>query len=241
MVSIGLKIDLASIPKRINRQDNYCGPCRERTGDEQYFRQTIYVYNDEGKHVDSGFVRINDITDKCKMIRVLPKNKIHFHAFDQYVNFGSEFFKTGKYEIIDLATGSFIKELFELPNHIPYGNLLKDKQYIYSQILLECLEEYSLPNEPKRIRDYKQFVENNDDKIICCRLFERLDIDESFINGEISEHEKNIMLHNLDCICEHKIVETELSEDEKKLKSDLKLKAQREIDEVFFEKESNIN
>lgn len=241
MDTIGLKIDLTSIPKRITRQNNYCSPCTERMGDEKYYRHTIYVYNDEGKHVDSGFVQINDLSDMCKMIRVLSKNKIHFHAFDQIANYGSKLFKTGKYEIRDLATGSFIRELFELPNHIPYGNLLKDEQYIYSQMLLECLEEYSLPNEPKHIRDYKKFVENNDDKIICCRLFERLDIDESFTNGEISEEEKNIMLSKLDCICESKLVESELSEHEKILRAELKLKAQTEIAEVFFEKEFSKN
>lgn len=239
-LTLGLTINLPCIPKRLVREKCYCGPIRERVADEKYFRQAIFIYNKTGKYVDSGFIQINDYTDMCNMIRVLPKNKIKLHAFDRWEHYESDFFKTDKYNVHDLASGNIVFHFSGcFPDDIGYGNLEKDEQYVYSQILLECLEEYSSLNEPEHICNFKKFREeeknnqNNKDDSICCRLFEQLDIQDLYINGEITEEEKIKMLDDLICICQ-KTPPVELTEDEKKFRDELKLKAKAEIEEVFL-------
>ena len=111
---------------------------------------------------------------------------------------------------------------------------LKDEQYVYSQILLECLEEYSFLNEPEHIRNFKKFreEEENNQDVVCCRLFERLEIQDLCSNCEITEEEKIQMWNELNCICE-KTPPVELTEEEQQFRAELKLKAQAEIEEVF--------
>jgi hypothetical protein len=115
-----------------------------------------------------------------------------------------------------------------------YGNLEKDEQYVYSQILLDCLEEYSSLNEPEHVRNFKKFYEEekNNPDAVCCRLFERLDIQDLCTNGEITEEEKIQMWDELTCICE-KIPPVELTQEETNFRAELKLKAQVEIEKVF--------
>ena len=235
VLTLGLKIDLPCIPVRLVREQCYCGPVREKVAHEKYFRQAIFIYNKKGEYLDSGFVQINDYMDTCKMIRVLPKNKVNFHAFDRWEYYDSDFFKTDKYNVYDLSCGNIIYHCSELPHDIGYGNLKKDEQYVYSQILLECLEEYSFLNEPEHIRNFKKFreEEENNQDVVCCRLFERLEIQDLCSNCEITEEEKIQMWDELTCICE-KTPTVELTEEEEKIRAELKLKAKAEIEEVFI-------
>ena len=239
-LSFGLKISMSCIPKRMMREENVFESSRKKVGHEKYFTQSIYIFNENGKYVDSGFVQLNDYDNMCKMIRVLPKDTICLHAFDQWAYCGSEFLKTGKYEIRDLASGSYIRELTQLPDDIPYGDLKKDEQYLYSEILLDCLKKYGKLNEPQHVRDFNKLVEDKDVKVVCCRLFERLDIQESCDNGEISEEEKIRMFDNLTCICNVKSQDDHniLSEE---LKNVYLLRAQEEIAEVFLNKNLSKN
>jgi len=100
-LTISLKIDLPCIPRTLKREQCYCGPIREKVANEKYFRQAIFIYNKKGNYLDSGFVQINNYMDTCKMIRVLPKNKVKLHAFDRWEHYDSDFFKTDKYNIYD--------------------------------------------------------------------------------------------------------------------------------------------
>jgi hypothetical protein len=234
--NLELKNNLQCISMKIQREQFYCDPNRKRVASEKYFRQPIFIYNEKGEYVDSGFVQINDYTDMCNMIRVLPKNKEKLHTFDCWEYYGSNFFKTDKYDVYDLATGYIVSHFSGcFPNDIGYGNLEKDEQYVYSKILLECLEEYSTLNEPEHIRNFKKLREeqkNNQHLSICCRLLEHLEIQELCINGKITEEEKIKMWDKLTCICE-KTPPIHLTEEEEKIRAELKLKAKAEIEEVF--------
>ena len=103
-----------------------------------------------------------------------------------------------------MTSGNIIYHCSELPHEIEYGNLEKNEQYVYSQILLECLEEYSSLNEPEHVRNFKKFreEEKNNQHAVCCRLFERLEIQDLCSNCEITEEEKIQMWNELTCICE---------------------------------------
>jgi hypothetical protein len=168
------------------------------------------------------------------MIRVLPKNKVKLHAFDRWEYYDSDFFKTDKYNVYDLSCGNIIYDCSELPHDLGCGDLKKDEQYIYSQILLDCLEEYSALNEPEHVRNFKKFreEEKNSQDAVCCRLFERLEIQDLCTNCEITEEEKIQMWDELTCICE-KTAPVELTEEDKKIRTELRLKAKAEIEEVF--------
>ena len=74
-IDTGLTIDLNSVKIGMIREKKIQGPSRERVTGEKYFRQALYVFNEEGKYVDSGFVQINDYTNMCKMIKVCDKTK----------------------------------------------------------------------------------------------------------------------------------------------------------------------
>lgn len=235
-------IDMSIIQPGLERQKNICGPPRERVTCEKYYRQAIQVYNKAGKLVDSGFIQINDFTDKCQMVRVCNKFTIAYHIFEVWEHFGTQFYKTSKYKITDLAKGnsvgtiesiyldSFIEKI-ESKNLCLIGDLVKDE---YSKILLECLHEYSKSNEPQNIKYFRNIGIKNEK---CgCNLFEYLDINDSFRNGEINETRRDMLLDSLFCDC-NKSLESVLTEEQKKVRAELKIKAQAEIAQVLSIKE----
>lgn len=133
------------------------GPGRERVGDEKYFRQSIQVFNKEGKLVDSGFVQINDYTRNCEMVKVCNKSKSYLHAFRRWEHYGEQFFKTDKLNITALESGNIVVSGIpcELSDSERYctGDLEKD---IYSEVLLECLEEISTANTPHHLQELRK-------------------------------------------------------------------------------------
>jgi hypothetical protein len=240
-----LKIDLESIsnmspnchnspcsPICFKRGENSFDNIKEKNGWQKYFRQPIQIYNKSGVLVDSGFVRINDYNNMWKMIRVLPKNKKCLHVFDHDC-------KVGKYIIRDLASGQFISECHEIPDDIPYGDLQKDKDYLYSQILMDCLEKYNLHNKPNTeyqccpVISICNSISNSNSICNCnCQLFERLEIINLFENGAISEEEQKTLLNKLTCVCKKEENVIELTKMEK---MEYKLRAQIEI-HIMLEK-----
>jgi len=236
-----LKIDLQIIHPKLIRQQNICPP-RERVTGEKYFRQVIQVYNKEGKLVDSGFVKINDYTNMCRMVRVCNKSKKQYHLFERWEYYGKDFYKTTKYNVTDLVTGNIVTtieamyidsflEKTENKNLCFVGDLMKDE---YSTILLECLNEYSKLNEPQM---FKYFINNETKDEKCeCNLLEYLDINNSFRNIKINEKKRDMLLDNLDCECK-KSLEEDSTEEQKNLRYKLRLKAQAEIEKVFSIKE----
>ena len=242
---MSLTIDLPSIQLGMVRGEKIHGPFRERVTGEKYFRQSIQVYNKEGKLVDSGFVQINDYTNMCRMVRVCNKSKKSFHLFERWKHYGSNFYKTKEFSVTDLATGNivgtvidsylqdFIKNLNTVLGdcYCLIGDLEKDE---YSKVLLECLNEFSNSNAPQlSFGTSKIFHEETCD----CNLFEKLDIEDLFRNGEIDEEKRNILLDSLNCYCQNKLIEPELTEEQKEIRIQLRLKAQEEIAEVLIKKE----
>jgi len=130
---------------------------RERVGDEKYFRQSIPVFNKEGKLVDSGFVQINDYTRNCEMVKVCNKSKSYLHAFERWEHYGEQFFKTDKLNITALESGNIVVSGIpcELSDGERYctGDLEKD---MYSEVLLECLEEISTANTPQHLQELRK-------------------------------------------------------------------------------------
>jgi len=228
-VSDGLTIDLPSISIGIMRSKNICGPPRERVTCEKYFRQAIYIFNEEGKYVDSGFVQINDYTNMCKMIKVCNKSKKIFHLYERWEHYSTKYYKTDNFSITDFVTGNIIGILgaryvsdFTRDNKSCFvGDLEKDE---YSEMLLECLNEYSRVNSP--------FTKKSEDKMCCCNLLEELDINESFKNSEINEEQKQTIFNKLICNCKNISPKPKLTE-EKIKRAGLKLQAQSEIAQVF--------
>ena len=245
VLDLNLKIDLPSIQLGLIRGENLNGPARERVTGEKYFRQAIKVYNKEGKLVDSGFVQINDYTNMCRMVRICNKSKKLFHLFEKWDHYGSLFYKTNEFCVTDILTGNTVGAVIDsyVTNFVKnvntvlgeccciVGDLEKDE---YSEVLLECLNEFSKSNAPELpFETSKIFHEEN-----CgCNLFEKLDIEELFRNGEIAEEGREILLNNLNCYCQNKAIETELTEEQKVVRAELRLKAQAEIEEVFTKKE----
>ena len=139
------------------REVTQYGPGRERVGDEKYFRQAIQVFNKEGKLVDSGFVQINDYTRNCEMVKVCNKSKSYLHAFERWEHYGSQFFKTEKINITALESGNIVEvgTACKVSDGERYstGDLEKD---MYSEVLLECLEEMSSANTPQYLRELKK-------------------------------------------------------------------------------------
>jgi len=242
---MSLTIDLPALQIGMIRGEKIQGPFRERVTSEKYFRQSIQVYNKEGKLVDSGFVQINDYTNMCRMVRVCNKSKKSFHLFERWKHYGSSFYKTNEFCVTDMVTGntvgavidSYVDEFTKNVNTVlgecccVVGDLEKDE---YSKILLECLNEFSKSNAPELpFETSKIFHEEN-----CgCNLFEKLDIEELFRNGEINEDRRDILLDNLNCYCQNKAIEPELTEEQKETRIQLRLKAQEEIAEVLIKKE----
>ena len=246
--NIDLKIDLPSVQLGMIRGEKFHGPVRERVTCEKYFRQAIQVYNKEGKLVDSGFIQINDYTDMCRMVRVCNKSKKSFHLFERWEHYGSDFYKTEEFTIIDLATGKTVGAVVDsyVPNFVKnvntifseccclVGDLEKDE---YSTILLECLNEYSNLNRPQKNQEFTNIFEKAEEACYNCNLLQHLEIDDLFRNDEINEESKNSMLDSLVCNCQNKPVEPVLTKEQQEARDQLRLKAQTEIAEVFIKKE----
>lgn len=241
-----LTIDLPSIKLGLIRGERIEGPFRQRVTGEKYFRQAIQIYNKEGKLIDSGFVQINDFTDMCRMVRVCNKSKKTFHLFERWEHYGSDFYKTDEFTVIDLATGNtvgtvvdsyvqeFIKNLSPvLGKGCCYlvGDLEKDE---YSTVLMECLNEYSNSNAPQEVQEAKKFAEA--EEYHDCNLLEKLEIQDLFRNGEIDEERRDMLYNSLVCNC-RKPIELVLTEEQKAIRAELRLRAQAEIEETFSKKD----
>ena len=247
IIDTELTINLPAVQQALIRGDKIYGPSRERVTGEKYFRQAIQVYNKEGKLVDSGFVQINDYTDMCRMVRVCNKSKKTYHLFERWEHYGSDFYKTDEFTVIDLATGNtvgtvvdsyveeFIKNLSPVLGESCWylvGDLEKDE---YSTILLECLNEYSSSNAPQEVQEARKKIEET--KEYCdCNLLEELEIQDLFRNGEIYEEGRDMLYNSLVCNCQ-KPIKQELTEEQQSRRSELRLKAQAEIAEIFSKKD----
>lgn len=240
IIDTGLTIDLPSIQIGLIRGEKILGPSRERVTGEKYFRQALYIFNKEGNYVDSGFVQINDYTNMCKMIKICDKSKKILHLFEKWEHYGTKFYKSNNFSITDLVTGNTIGSLkadyvseFTRDNKCCFvGDLEKDE---YSEILLECLNEYSSMNAPPRT--YAYFKKDIEYKMCDCHLLDKLEIDDLFRNGEIDEKRKCLLINSLVCDCQNKSLDPELTEEQQARRAELKLKAQSEIEEIFFKKE----
>jgi hypothetical protein len=243
-----LTIDLPSIKLGLIRGERIEGPFRQRVTGEKYFRQAIQVYNKEGKLVDSGFVQINDYTDMCRMVRVCNKSKKTFHFFERWEHYGSDFYKTNEFTITDLATGNTVGTVLDnyvqefIKNLSPVfgegccylvGDLEKDE---YSTVLLECLNEYSNLNMPPKNLEFKKKLEEKQEHCDC-NLFEELEIQDLFRNGEIDEERRALLVNSLICKHKNKQINPELTEEQQAMRSELRLKAQAEIEETFSKKD----
>lgn len=238
-MNLNLTINLPAIAvcSGLTRQECYKGPYRERISEEKYFRQAIQIYCKEGKE-DSGFVQLNDYTDMCKMIRVLPKHKQCLHAFECWEHYGLDFFKTKRFNIRDLTTEKNVQECSTLPAGMPYNDLEKNEDYLYSKVLLETLEEYSESNMPEIVlQRKKQFAKIKKECDFCsCNLLEYLDIEDAFTEDKISEEDKNRMQDKLTCNCKVETFASEPSEFELMQRAEFKVRAREEIAEMFIVK-----
>lgn len=236
LINDELKIDLSVLQIGLIRGEKIQGPSRERVTGEKYFRQALYVFNEQGNYVDSGFVQINDYTNMCKMIKVCDKSKKTLHLFERWEHYGKKFYKSDNFSITDLVSGNTIGSLkaeyvpeFARDNKSCFvGDLEKDE---YSEMLLECLNEYSSVNAPPRT--YAYLKKNFGDKMCDCHLLDKLEIDDLLKNGEINEEQKQEMFKSLTCVCKN-TPKPELTEKQKIETAELKLQAQSEIAEVFF-------
>ena len=236
-IDTGLTIDLNSVKIGMIREKKIQGPSRERVTGEKYFRQALYVFNEEGKYVDSGFVQINDYTNMCKMIKVCDKTKKKLHLFERWEHYGTQFYKSDNFSITDFVTGNtigllkaeYVSEFVRDNNSCFVGDLEKDE---YSEMLLECLNEYSSVNAPPRT--YSYFKKNFEEKMCDCNLLEKLDIYDLLKSGEINEAEKQEMFKSLTCDCKNIPPKPELSREQKVERAELKLQAQSEIASVFL-------
>jgi hypothetical protein len=221
-IDTGLTIVL---PTMIRSSNNYY-PTRERVTGEKYFRQAIFVFNEEGKYVDSGFVQINDYTNMCKMIKVCNKSKKYTHLYERWEHYKTTFNKSNKFNITNMVTGNIIGELknTDVPNYVSsinpdeacyVGDLEKDD---YSELLLECLNEYSKPNAPSFA--FVRNLQNSLNDTCCCNLLEVLD-------------EEQIFKRTIICHCKKMTLKPELTEEQRFIRAELKLKAQAEILDVF--------
>jgi hypothetical protein len=237
LIDTGLTIDLPAVQIGLIRGEKNYGPFRERVTCEKYFRQSLYIFNEQGKYVDSGFVQINDYTNMCKMIKICDKSKKILHLFERWEHYGTKFYKSNDFSITDLVSGNTIGSLkadyvaeFAHDNESCFvGDLEKDD---YSEMLLECLNEYSSVNAPPRT--YAYLKKNLGDKMCDCNLLDKLEIYDLLKNGEINEEQKQEMFKSLICSCKNMPEKPELTEEEKIERAELKLQAQAEIAEVFL-------
>jgi len=225
-LTIVLQINLISENSLISTQK--FAITRERTTGEKYFRQAIYVFNEEGKYVDSGFVQVNDYTKTCKMTKVCNKSKKYFHLYERWEHYKNNFNKSDKFNITDMITGNIIGVIqdTDVPNYVTsinegeacfVGDLEKDE---YSEVLLECLNDYSNIYAPEFPLTKLKLKE------ACgCELLEVL-------NGEVLDG-KQIVNKSTPCNCKKINFKPELTEEQRIKKEKLKLQAISEIIEVF--------
>jgi hypothetical protein len=241
---MNLTIDIPEPPIALMRQVNK--PIfRERHEEEKYYLQSIHIFDETGKQIDSGFVKLNDYTKGCSMVRILNKFEKHFHIFRCWEHYGDKHFETEKYTIMDLATTRCCNDyhtyqeietglidcnlwgLVRCPHKtetIPesrapfYGDLERD---VYSEALLECLEPANNPNKSK-----------SEDKL-CCRLDEILNIEDACSQGLISKKRETEVLNELTCICKPC--------NKREIPKDVKKRAQEEVDFVLKKASQNNN
>jgi hypothetical protein len=243
-MDIDLKIDLSVIPNKIYREQYY-EESRERLTCEKYFRQAIMIYNKEQKWVNSGFIQINDYTNMCQMVRVCNPYKKNLHFCEKWEHYGSQMNKTDEHTICDFSTGNmvgtvkseyvsgFVKTVERIINDVccMVDDLKRDQ---YSEILLECLNEYSDANRPSIDR---LFAKKDEESLeTCeCNLLELLNISEQFNDGEIDEYQKKYLIDALKCRCGSELepIRPELTEEEKANREIMKQQAKQEIKEVF--------
>lgn len=242
-MNLNLKIDLSVIPNKINREKKYDAG-RERLTCEKYFRQAITVYNKDQKLVKSGFIQINDYSNMCRMVRVCNPHKKNYHFCQKWEYDGPNMHPTDEHTIIDLSTGNkvglvkseclsgFIKNIEETIDDIScmVDDLERDQ---YSELLLECLTEYSDRNRPPQ---HHLFVKDDDESLkeSCdCNLLELLEIVDQYNSGDINNDKKEELISALKCKCNHQLFKTELTEEEKVNREIMKEKARQEVEEVL--------
>ena len=247
MSVLDLKIKLPNEKLELTRGKKIGEGFRERKTSEKYFRQAIQIYNKRGELVDSGFVQVNDYSNMCKMVKICNKSKKSFHLVERWEWYGSEFYKTNSFTILDLTTGNtigtvinnyvstFVKDMTSLGHSCFVGDLQKDE---YSEILLELLNEYSKKNAPPLDPDIESIFKRLNPQCEC-NLFEKLEIEELFRNSKISEEEEKELLDGLICECENNLLQPPLTEEQKEKRFQLTLKAQSEI-YMVFEKDNSV-
>lgn len=251
LINTGLTIDLPNSKIGMIRGEKISGPSRKRITSEKYFRQAIYIFNEEGKHVDSGFIKINDLSDKCNTIKVFDKTKKYLHLFERWEHYGSQFYKSDNFDITDIVSGNIVGALkanyvseFARDNKSCFiGDLEKDT---YSEMLLECLNEYNSMNTPLA------WLKNLENETCSCNLLEELEINELLLlkNDEINKEQREILFKSISnsnamrCVCKIIPLKTKLTDDQKIKRVELKLQAQSEIANVFLrmklEKETKV-
>ena len=231
-MNLNLKIDLSVIPNKINREKKY-DTGRERLTCEKYFRQAITVYNKDQKMVKSGFIQINDYSNMCRMVRVCNPHKKNYHFCKKWEYDGPNMRITDQHTIIDLSTGNvvglvkseclsgFIKNIEETIDDIScmVDDLERDQ---YSELLLECLNEYSDRNRPPQ---HHLFTKESCD----CNLLELLEIDDQYNSGDIDNDKKEELISALKCEYKTQPFKAELTEEEKANREIMKEKARQEV------------
>ena len=246
-------IEIPAGPIAITRQQNILS-FRERQEEEKYYLQLITTFNETGNLIDSGFVQLNDYTKGCTMVRILNTFERHFHIFKCWEHYGDKYLETEKYQIMDLATRQCCNDyhsaeeietglidcdlwgLVRCPHRTEttaesrtpfYGNLECD---IYSEALLECLEEHTSKNNPyKRPAatnpNLNKETETQPEPKLCCRLEEIFNIEDACSQGLISRKEETKFINELTCICKkcHK----------KEIPDEIKMRAQEEVNFVL--------
>ena len=245
-MDLDLKIDLSVIPNKIYREQYY-EESRERLTCEKYFRQAIMIYNKEKKWVNSGFIQINDYTNMCQMVRVCNPYKKNLHFCEKWQHYGSQMNKTDEHTICDFSTGNmvgtvkseyvsgFVKTVEKIVGDV-YCMVDDLKRDQYSEILLECLNEYSDANRPPT--DHLSSKKDEESLETChCNLLELLNISEKFNDREIDEHQKKYLIDALKCSCDFnnqsQPIRPDLTEEENANREVMKRQAKQEIEQVF--------
>lgn len=245
-MDLDLKINLSVIPNKIYREQYY-EESRERLTCEKYFRQAIMIYNKEQKWVNSGFIQINDYTNMCRMVKVCNPYKKNLHFCEKWEHYGSQMNKTDEHTICDFSTGNmvgtvkseyvigFVKTVERIVGDVycMVGDLERDQ---YSELLLECLNEYSDANKPPN--DRLSSKKDEESLETCeCNLLELLNINDKFNDGEIDENQQKYLTDALKCSCDFnnqtQPIRPELTEEEKVNRRIMKQHAKQEIKQVF--------
>ena len=204
-------IEIPNQPYGLTRQVNDPN-FRERHEEEKYYLQSIHIFDETGKQIDSGFVKLNDYTKGCSMVRILNKFEKHLHIFKCWEYYGDKYFETEKYKIMDLATNRCCNDyhtykeietglidcnlwgLVRCPHKTEtmaesrtpfYGDIERD---VYSEALLECLEPAN-NLETNNLESEDKF---------CCRLEEILNIEDACKTAQLGCGHKFCG----NCICE---------------------------------------